>query len=127
LVGSVGLAAFAISLWLEPGDFAHARGLTASVVVFTELARALAARSRTLAWWQLGLRSNPYLLYALLISALLQFAVVALPFTQSILEMPNHGLVHWSVVLVLALIPMLTIEAIKLISGKFRSDEATLK
>jgi Ca2+-transporting ATPase len=125
LVGSVGLAAFAISLWSNPGNIEHARALTTCVLVYAELMRALAARSRTLTWWQLGILTNPYLLYAVVISGLLQFALVALPFTQVVFEMPNHGPLDWLLVFGLALIPMLTIEITKLISAAWRSRAAS--
>ncbi|MGN6544538.1 MAG: cation-translocating P-type ATPase [Aureliella sp.] len=120
LVGGVGLAAFAVSLWTLPGNFEHARAVTTCVLVYAELMRALAARSRTLTWWRLGIATNPYLLYSVLISGMLQYAIVAMPFTQDVFEMPRHALIDWLFVLGLAMIPMLVIELTKLVSGFFR-------
>jgi Ca2+-transporting ATPase len=113
LLATVGLAAF----WLcyeQESDLDEARSMTFSVVVYAELFRALAARSQTLTFWQLGPSTNLYVVAAVAISALLQVGIVALPFTRSIFKATPHTPWEWGFLLTLALTPAAVIELVKL-------------
>lgn len=114
LVGLVGMLAFAISYWTWPGDDQRARALTFFVLVYAELFRALASRSRTHTFWQLGVWTNPFLVLAVLISALLQLGIVAFPLTQDVFGLPGHSLQEWAIIIALALTPVTLIEVTKL-------------
>ncbi len=113
LLATVGLAAFWLS-YKQESDLDQARTITFSVVVFAELFRALAARSQTLTFWQLGLSTNLYVVAAVAISGLLQVGIVTLPFTRSIFEARPHTPWEWGLLLVLALTPVTVIELVKL-------------
>jgi Ca2+-transporting ATPase len=113
LLATVGLAAFWLS-YKQESDLDQARTITFSVVVFAELFRALAARSQTLTFWQLGLSTNLYVVAAVAISGLLQVGIVNLPFTRSIFEARPHTPWEWGLLLVLALTPVTVIELVKL-------------
>lgn len=115
LLGVVGLTAFGISYVQHPGDVARARAMTFCVVVYSELLRALAARSQTLTWGQLGFFSNPVLLACVVISGLLQVSIVVLPFTQPVFEVATHPTWEWIVIVLLALAPVSVIEITKLL------------
>ncbi len=113
LLAAVGLAAF----WLtydQESDLDSARTMTFCVVVYAELFRALAARSQTLTFWQLGIRTNLYVVAAVAISALLQIGIIALPFARSIFEATPHTPMEWGLLLALALTPVTVIELVKL-------------
>jgi Ca2+-transporting ATPase len=114
LVGAVGLAAFAYADARYPGDASRARALTFSVLVYAELLRALAARSPTLTWGQIGFFTNPALLLAVVVSALLQTSIVLLPFAQPIFDTHAHAGVDWLMLGGLALAPVTIIELTKL-------------
>lgn len=88
--------------------------MTFCVVVFAELSRALAARSQTLTFWQLGIRTNLYVVAAVVVSALLQLGIIALPFTRAIFEATTHTTMEWGLLLALALTPVTVIELVKL-------------
>jgi Ca2+-transporting ATPase len=120
LVGAVGLAAFAYADVRYPGDASRARALTFSVLVYAELLRALAARSPTLTWGQIGFFSNPALLLAVIVSALLQTSVVLLPFAQPIFETHAQAAVDWLMLGGLALAPVTIIELGKLANQWWR-------
>jgi Ca2+-transporting ATPase len=117
LVGSVGLLAFAFSHWNYPADIERARAMTFGTLVYAELIRALAARSRTIPLWRLGLFSNLYLLLAVLVSGMLQYSLVALPFAQALFGMPDHSPTEWLVIFALAVAPLLVIELGKALLG----------
>lgn len=113
LLAAVGLAAFGFGYQHE-SDLDQARTMTFCVVVYAELFRALAARSRIWTFWQLGPASNPYLFAAVAISALLQISIIALPFARPMFQATDHTLLDWLVLLLLALTPVTVVESVKL-------------
>lgn len=115
LVGGVALVAFAFSYLRNPDDVAKARAMTFCVVVYAELLRALAARSSTLTWGQLGFFTNPMLLVAIAVSGLLQVSVVVMPFAQPVFDVGAHSASEWLVVALLGLTPVTVIEVTKLV------------
>lgn len=119
LDGTVALTAFGFVYMQDPSHPEHARAVTFCVVVYTELFRALAARSQTLTLGQLGLWTNPYLMLAIVVSALLQFSVVILPFTQGLFDVSKHVLREWGMITVLALTPVTVIEVFKLARNRW--------
>lgn len=113
LLAAVGSIAFWYG-YEQEGDLDQARTMTFCVVVYAELLRALAARSRVWTFWQLGLWTNPYVFAAVAISALLQVGIIALPFARPIFDVTTHTLLEWFVLLALALTPVTVIELVKL-------------
>ena len=93
--------------------------MTFCVVVYAELLRALAARSQTLTWGQLGFFSNPLLLVAIIVSGLLQIGIVVTPFLQPVFDVTAHPPAEWLFIAVLALTPVTVIEMTKLIQARF--------
>jgi Ca2+-transporting ATPase len=122
LVGAVGLVAFAISYQKHPGDAERARAMTFCVIVYTELLRALAARSQTWTLWQLGPWTNPALLLAIAVSGMLQISIAVVPFTQRVFDVPIHTTSEWICIAVLALTPVTVIEVGKWLSMRIRSN-----
>lgn len=124
LLALVGLAAFGFGYQHE-NDLSEARTLTFCVVVYAELFRALAARSQTWTFWQLGWWSNPYLFAAVTISALLQIGIIALPFVRPVFEASPHTWTEWLVLSALALTPVTVIELAKLVRQVFTKTSFT--
>jgi len=115
LVGGTALAAFGILLAVDPGNVGRARTMAFCVLVYGELFRALAARSPTLTLGQLGPFSNPALLGAIAVSALLQLSVVTLPYARPAFESVQHFGWEWALLFALSLVPVSAIEAVKLL------------
>ena len=126
LVGGVGLAAFAIGYWTSEADTTKARAMTFCVVVYAELLRALSARSQTWTLWRLGPFSNPYLLLAIVISGLLQAAVMGIPAMRTVFEMTDHTVRDWLLMALLATIPAFVMELTKAVGcwRRARQDES---
>jgi len=118
LIAVVGLMAFAYNYSLH-GDAERARAMTFCVVVYTELLRALAARSQTLTLFQLGILTNPQLLLAIVISGMLQVSVAIFPFAQQLFDVPAHTFTEWAIIVILALTPVTCIEILKAIAASF--------
>lgn len=124
LLAIVGVAAFGIS-YGHDGNLTQARTMTFCVVVYGELFRALAARSKIWTFWQLGPATNPYVFTAVAISALLQVSIIALPFARPIFEVSSHTPFEWLLLSLLALTPVTVIELIKLGKQRWRRIDAT--
>ena len=125
LIALVGILAFGISLHHEPDRVDRARAMTFCVIVYAELFRALAARSSTLTLGQLGFWTNPQLLLAILVSALLQVGIAVFPFTQQVFDVPFHSLGEWSIIIGLAFTPVAAIETFKMIRQRLGHKFAT--
>ncbi len=113
LVALAGLIAFVVSYRGVPENLQHARSMTFCVIVYAELFRSLGARSSTMTLWRLGLRSNQFLLLAVVVSGLLQLSIAVVPFTQGVFEMPVHSLLDWLTMAGLAFMPLCVIEISK--------------
>ncbi|HND51542.1 MAG TPA: cation-translocating P-type ATPase, partial [Pirellulaceae bacterium] len=113
--GLVGLIAFGVMYQRHPEDLEHIRAVTFCVVVFAELFRSLGARSRTLTQFQVGFATNPALLVAICVSALLQFFVVTMPFARPVFEIERSPIGEWMTIALLALAPITIVEIAKLL------------
>jgi Ca2+-transporting ATPase len=85
----IGLSALGIGAYY--GDGANAAGSPQQTMIFTVLAfmqmgQALASRSTTASIFTLGLLSNPVLLTLVLITAVLQLAVIYVPFLDQFFQ-----------------------------------------
>lgn len=115
LLAVVALIAFGIYYGDNHEQVTRARTVTFCVVVFDQLFRSFAARSRTWTFWQLGPFTNPYLFAAVTASALLQFGIMLFPLTASIFQAVSHVWTEWEIILLLGLTPVTIIESTKLI------------
>ncbi len=114
---TVTLGIFVQALTHHP--LAEARNLAFSTLVVAETLRALAARSRTRPFWQLGLRSNPRLLAVVLGSLAVQVAIQHVPFTQRLFGI---GAVPWldsALALGAAVIPLTCLEISKVVRQRW--------
>ncbi|MBI3864233.1 MAG: cation-translocating P-type ATPase [Planctomycetia bacterium] len=127
LVASAGATAFHLSYGGDPQRLDNARTTTFCVVAFSQLAFALACRSRRYLSLQLGLMSNPSLLLAIIASIGLQIGIVFLPALRPWFAISSKPQMDWTLVLLLAAFPATIVEAVKLLAairrGATRRDE----
>jgi Ca2+-transporting ATPase len=119
LIAAVGVTAFAFT-YGRGEDIHRARTAAFCTLAFTQLFFSFACRSRRRTLPELGPFSNPYLFAAIAASALLQFAVVTLPFTHPVFDIPVHPGGDWLYILPLALVPVTVIELGKLVTVAVR-------
>ena len=117
LVAAVSVVAFWITWQGDPANEAEARTLTFCVAAFAQLFFVIGCRSERRTAFSLGFFGNPYLLLAIILSALLQLAVVMLPGVQSVFEIERALQEEWALVLGLALLPVTVIELAKMVPG----------
>jgi Ca2+-transporting ATPase len=106
--------------WPWGEDVHRARTAAFCTLAFTQLFFSFACRSRRYTLPELGPFSNPYLFGAIAASALLQFAVVTLPLTHRVFDIPAHPGGDWLYILPLSLVPVTVVEVAKLLAGKVR-------
>ncbi|MFN0020863.1 MAG: cation-translocating P-type ATPase [Pirellulaceae bacterium] len=111
-------ATTALGFWLvyrgNAADLPQARTVAFCILAYSQLCFSFACRSSSHTLPELGLFSNPYLLAAITISALLQLGVVAIPWVRPIFETLPISVNNWLLVLVLALVPVTLVEIAKI-------------
>jgi Ca2+-transporting ATPase len=100
----------------NPSDLALARTMAFVTLSASELVRAYTARSERASLFRLGVFSNKYMQYAVLISIVLLLSVVYVPFLQPVFDTVPLGAREWRVVLPLLLVPGLAAEVTKAIA-----------
>lgn len=126
LMAAVGVVAFAYTFG-QGEDLGRARTATFCTLAFTQLFFALACRSQTETFWGLGPFTNLSLFGAIAVSTLLQVAVVTLPLTRSVFDVPAHPGGDWLHILPLALVPVTATELAKLLRAWIVARRAAQK
>ncbi len=124
LVAVVGATGFWFVYQGEEANLARARTVTFCIVAFSQLFFSIGCRSQRYTLPELGLFSNHQLIGAIVISCLLQFSVVSLPFAQPVFEVATHLSWEWLLICLLALTPVTVIEVIKILRGALRARDA---
>lgn len=121
----------ALGFWLvyrgNESQVPHARAVAFCITSFSQLFFSIACRSHRHTMPELGLLSNPHLLWAIVVSGLLQLSVVTLPFAQPVFEISTSLVSEWGIVFGLALMPVTIVEFIKLILAALRRRDAVKK
>jgi Ca2+-transporting ATPase len=118
-ITGVTLAAYYTGLRMDPSNRALAQTMAFVTLSASELVRAYTARSERVSIFKLGVFSNKYMQYAVLLSMALLLAVVYIPFLQPIFKTVPLGTTEWSVVLPLLLIPSIAAEITKVFINLF--------
>ena len=112
-------------LWVHAGDperVPAARTASFCIAALSQLAFALACRSRSRTMPELGLLTNRFLVLAMLVSAALQGALIALPPLRALFETTPLSAVEVFVVLGLSLLPVSLVETAKLLRARLRTE-----
>ncbi len=117
------LVAFTYVLFVEKEGVGRARTAAFIVLAVAQLFQALNSRHQMKSIFGLGFFTNLKLIYALLISLVLQLSVVYVPFMQKIFKTENLTLFDWVLVVVLSSLPFWTMELVKLLNKKFKIYE----
>lgn len=125
VIGLGTLLAFWIGFSL--GDVALARTMAFNTLVFFQLFYVFTCRSEFHTILEVGLFTNPFLVGAVLISAVLQLAVDYVPFLQPIFHtVPLNGL-HWAFILVISSAPTIFGTLFRRLMGRARQKVMYLK
>ncbi len=107
------LSTFSYILLFEKTGIERARTGAFIVMACSQLFHSFNCRSMTKSIFTLGIFSNIKLVFATLVSFVLQIAVVSLPFTRKIFKTQLLGTVDWFMILILSIFPLLAMEICK--------------
>lgn len=123
LSAAVTLSAFGYGIY-RGMDLARARNAGFFVLVVEELVRAFGARSVEKPLWRIGLFSNLRLLWIVLVTFALQLVISATPITEEIFQTQRVTLPECALGILLGLIPLSTMELIKVLRAKAKTPKA---
>ena len=120
LSAAVTLTAFGYAL-LRGMNLSRARNAAFFVLVVEELLRAFGARSADKPVWQIGVLTNLRLLWVVIASFALQVLISATPLLEEIFQTQRVTPVECAVGVVLGLIPLSTLEVVKVLRKGLKS------
>ncbi len=112
------LTAFYVGRIWDPSNPMLAQTMAFVTLSASELVRAYTARSERASLFRLGVFSNKYMQYAVLVSILLLLGAVYLPFLQPIFDTVPLTAREWKVVLPLLLVPGIVAELTKAVTRR---------
>ncbi|HHD2584164.1 TPA: calcium-transporting P-type ATPase, PMR1-type [Clostridium perfringens] len=114
LIGGLTLFAFKLGERLYPDSLIHAQTMAFVVLSVSQLFLSLSLRSNTKSAFSLGLFSNKYLVYSILLGIFLQVIIISISFIANIFKVTPLLLYDWIVVILVSLIPFVINEILKL-------------
>lgn len=108
------IAAFWYVLFVEGAGILKARTMAFFVLACSQLFHSFNLRSNTKSIFQIGFTSNMNLIYANIVSILLQFSVIFIPFFQPIFKTQTIKGFDLIIALVLSSLPLWMVELLKL-------------
>lgn len=102
LIGISTMVAFLLAIFRLETDINTARTMAFSTLVFSQLFFVFSCRSEEHFFWQLSPFTNPYLIGAVFISALMQFAVIYLPIFSGFFQTSVLNTEQWVIVFILS-------------------------
>ncbi|MFE7376987.1 cation-translocating P-type ATPase [Bacillus cereus] len=130
VIGFLTLAAFIVGAKLYAGDtnlfplfperidddaLLHAQTMAFVVLSFSQLVHSFNLRSRTKSIFSIGLFTNKYLVFSLLIGVLMQVCIISIPPLANIFGVHALTMRDWGFVLLLCIVPLVVNEIIKLV------------
>ena len=123
LIMSIGTILSSFLEFSETQNPERARTVGFCTIIMFQMFFVFSIRSEDRLIARTGLRSNPKLVYAVLISIALQLMVVYVPIMNPIFKTVPIGLEEWAVIIPIALTAMVANEAWKIISGRSKNNK----
>jgi Ca2+-transporting ATPase len=115
MLGLIALGAFSYCLYGLHLELDQARTVAFTVMVVVQLVHGFNCRSERLSLFQLGLGTNRVLVWAFLLSLVVQVAVLTVPAAGSIFKVAPLPIEVWLLMGAMGVMPFLIMEAIKLL------------
>ncbi|MEW6089120.1 MAG: calcium-transporting P-type ATPase, PMR1-type [bacterium] len=112
------LSAFVYLLYVKNESLLHARTGAFVVLACSQLFHSFNCRSTTRSIFEMGIFTNKKLVFAVLMSFLLQMMVVYVPFFQKIFKTDPLQMYHWIFVIIISSFPLWAMEIVKFIKRK---------
>lgn len=112
-IGAISLLAYVWALKTFPDNLIKARTITFATLITAELFRAYSSRSERHLLFEVGILSNPTMIYATGLSFLLLLGVIYIPILQPVFHTVSLGLIDWGIIITFAILPLLISELYK--------------
>ena len=120
LIGGITLFAFKLGERLYADSLIHAQTMAFVVLSVSQLFLSLSLRSNTKSAFSLGIFSNKYLVYSILLGIFLQVIIISISFIANIFKVTPLLLYDWIVVILVSLIPFAINEILQRKNKKVR-------
>ncbi len=115
MLGLIALGAFSYSLYGLHQELDQARTVAFTVMVVAQLVHVFNCRSERLSLFQLGVGTNRALVWAFLLSLVVQVAVLTVPAAATVFKIASLPIEDWLLMGAMGVLPFLIMEAIKLL------------
>jgi Ca2+-transporting ATPase len=115
MLGLIALGAFSYSLYGLHQELDQARTVAFTVMVVAQLVHVFNCRSERLSLFQLGVGTNRALVWAVLLSLVVQVAVLTIPAVAPIFKVAPLPIEDWVLMGATGLLPFVVMESIKLL------------
>jgi Ca2+-transporting ATPase len=115
MLGLIALGSFSYSLYGLQQDLDQARTVAFTVMVVAQLVHVFNCRSQRLSLFQLGIGTNRSLVWAFLLSLVVQVALLTVPAAAPIFKVAAMSIEDWLLIGTMGILPFLIMEAIKLL------------
>jgi len=115
MLGLIALGAFSYSLYGLHQELDQARTVAFTVMVVAQLVHVFNCRSERLSLFQLGVGTNRALVWAFLLSLVVQVAVLTIPAVAPIFKVASLPIEDWALMGAMGVIPFVVMESIKLL------------
>ncbi|WP_446898563.1 calcium-translocating P-type ATPase, PMCA-type [Clostridium sp. LBM24168] len=113
VIGITTLAAFHVGTLIYPDSIMHAQTMAFVVLSVSQLFYTLSIRHRKKSIFKIGIFTNKYLIWSILIGILLQNIVISVPILASLFKVYRLTVNDWFFVILLSLIPLILNEIFK--------------
>ncbi len=121
LKGLITLAVYFIGLRFYSREIAITMAFATLGLI--QLAHSMNVRSNKKSLFRIGLFSNPYLVGAIVIAAILQLVVIIVPFFNDIFKVKQLNLEQWLIVITASLSIVFIVEMVKLFLNRLKKNE----
>ena len=111
----IALGAFSYSLYGLHQELDQARTVAFTVMVVAQLVHVFNCRSERLSLFQLGVGTNRALVWAFLLSLVVQVAVLTVPAAAPVFKIASLPVEDWALIGIMVLLPLVIMELIKLL------------
>jgi Ca2+-transporting ATPase len=123
MVAACSLGAFLFVLLYEKEGIVMARTAALATLACSQLFHSFNCRSMRESIFKLGFSTNPQLVGAVVLSFLLQMAIIYLPFFQPIFKTAALTLIDLGAIMVFSTLPLWIMETVKALNRRFRFYE----
>ncbi|MDH4251808.1 MAG: cation-translocating P-type ATPase [Nitrospira sp.] len=113
MLGLIALGAFSYSLYGLHQEIEQARTVAFTVLVVAQLVHVFNCRSERLSLFQLGVGTNRALVWAFLLSLIVQVAVLTVPAVRPIFKVASLPIEDWILMGATGILPFVIMEAVK--------------